>query len=144
MISVKRAKYVISEFIVYPQTYEAEYMKLNLKNNLNSSINNIHIFRPNWWSGMVPFKITPGTEIGLLNSSVSSNINEMVLCLLNEIQMESIKYGSSLDKHSINNIRITSSIKGAPTDERDLYGQELPPDDSSSIFLDMTTLVYPR
>ena len=29
-------------------------------------------------------------------------------------------------------------------DERDLYGQELPPDDSSSIFLDMTTLVYPR
>ena len=56
------------------------------------------------------------------------------------------------DKVSVAVIQLTKNlkvgdrihIKGAPTDERDLYGQELPPDDSSSIFLDMTTLVYPR
>ena len=117
-------------------------MKQKLQDKLNPNIKNIHIYRPNWWSGMVPFKITPGTEIGLLNSSVSSNINEMVLFLLKEVQMENGSSDSQFDKEAIKRISITSSTKGEPIDPKDKYGQQEPNHDSTSLFIDMTPLAY--
>ena len=142
IISIYRANFAISNYIVYPQTYEAKYMKQKLQDKLNPYIKNIHIFRPNWWSGMVPFKITPGTEIGLLNSSVHSNIKEMVLFLLKEVQMGNGSSDSQFDKEAIKRISITSSTKGEPIDPKDKYRQQEPNHDSTSLFIDMTPLVY--
>jgi hypothetical protein len=132
------ARYVVGDLIVRPQTIEARYMLSELERNYSSQIREIHVFRPRWWTGMVPFTIPPGYEIGLYSSSVSSNTKNMVLCMLNEMGVAGPRNSSkSIGEESI---KITSSIGRQMQSHNKDENDPVPEASPAVLFIDMLAI----
>jgi hypothetical protein len=133
-----RANYVAGDLIARPQSIEARHMILELKRNYSGLIREIHVFRPNWWTGMVPITIPIGTEIGVYSSSVSSNTKNMVLCMINELGEPKVKDSPGI--YEVKNIKITSSIRHPPQSPHDNENDPSPETNPSVLFIDMLTI----
>ena len=110
-------------------------MLSKLQLNFSESVEEIHVFRSNWWTGMVPFAIPHGYEIGPYSSSVSSNTKNMVLCMLNELKILSPRESS----FHWENLKITSSIpiNTPPQSPYDYENDPVPDSKPTVLFIDM-------
>ena len=117
--------YINKNYIVVPQQKEYLYLKNELDLNLTEEINYIHMYRPPWWTGDVPYIIPEGIDIGVFSSSVSSNAKNMVVAALYDLH----KRDQNLDKGELFNKQyiISSSVRNSQKKvSKDNHGESVP------------------
>ena len=86
-LSASYAYYINENYLANPQKYEYQYLKNDLESKLTKNVSHIHLVRPPWWTGDVPYNIPEGFDIGVYSSSVSSNTKNMVIAALDELSI---------------------------------------------------------
>ena len=122
---IYNAHYINKNYIASPQHEEYLYLKNELDINLTEDINYIHLYRPPWWTGNVPYRIREGFDIGIFSSSVSGNAKQMIISALNDLEFRE----TNTSKESLFNKKyiISSSVRGSQVrSEKDSLGESQP------------------
>lgn len=117
--------YINKNFLASPQQEEYLYLKNELDANLTEETEFIHLYRPPWWTGNVPYDMPEGFDFGVFSSSVSSNAKNMVLAALNDLNLgeKDIKKDSLF----IKKYKISSSVRSSQVRSyRDGIGERIP------------------
>ena len=133
-IVIYHAHNINKNYMAAPQHDEYLYLKNELDLNLTEDINYIHLYRPPWWTGNVPYDIPEGFDIGVFSSSVASNAKNMIISVLYDLEFRD----QNTNKASLFNKKyvISSSVRGSEVrSSKDGLGE--PPPRQNVLIVDM-------